>query len=367
MSTLPTPPDRPAPVFRFAGRGTPPPAGPRIFCDGSADASFRPDVDLELSHWIPNRTPDRYRADTSTAICLRFAGDPLPGEWSEVINNHVDTDGILSVFAVARPRVALAHREVLAQAAAMGDFMGWGDEAAQRLYQGLSLLKSRLLGEGVDPREIYLRAFDAVEALLEGAEPPSAEAQEGIAALHRALRLVESGDVERRQPHERLAVYSIPARLAEGAELERALRIPDFDAPLSDEVLVLPQARARLDAQRLVLQSTACDAGWYHDLWLPGYVWAETPDSWRPTGLVVDSANTHRLDAPAWGNAATSLQRKEAAPGRWALARLFTPFECLKGRGYPVVLAFLRGGRPAPSALPPEAVSAILLDAGIAG
>ena len=30
-----------------------------IFADGSADETFRDDVDLELSHWLPNRTPQR--------------------------------------------------------------------------------------------------------------------------------------------------------------------------------------------------------------------------------------------------------------------------------------------------------------------
>ena len=38
-----------------------------IFCDGSADESFRRGVDVELSHWIPNRTPGEFRAGLAQA------------------------------------------------------------------------------------------------------------------------------------------------------------------------------------------------------------------------------------------------------------------------------------------------------------
>jgi len=353
--------------FRFAGEGAAArPGEARIFCDGTADASYRDGFDLELSHWIPNRTPARYKADTSTAICLGFAADPLPGEWSLAVNNHVDTDGILSAFALTRPRIACAHREVLIQAAGMGDFMGWGELPAQRLYQGLGAVKSRLAGEGLAPQGIYERSFETVEALLEGGGEADEAVRAGLAALRESVRLVEAGEIERRLPHERLAVYVIPARLAE-AHVGRALRVPGFDAPLSAMSLLLPQARARLDAQRLQLVSCETAAGWFHDLWLPGYAWAETPDSWRPPGLVLESSNAHRLELPAWRQAAAALQRREGGRGRWSVAGRVTPFETLPGRGFPVVLSCLRRGKPEPSELPPDSVARELVEAGVAG
>jgi len=38
-----------------------------IYCDGGTDEHFREGVDLELSHWIPNQTPDRFKAGRSRA------------------------------------------------------------------------------------------------------------------------------------------------------------------------------------------------------------------------------------------------------------------------------------------------------------
>ena len=39
-----------------------------IYCDGGTDDRFRAGVDLQLSHWIPNETPEPFKADTSTEI-----------------------------------------------------------------------------------------------------------------------------------------------------------------------------------------------------------------------------------------------------------------------------------------------------------
>lgn len=99
-------------------------AGGVIYCDGGTDDPFREGVDLELSHWIPNRTPARFKADTSTEICLQFvaSGDP---RFDLVVNNHVDVDGLLAVFTLVAGAWALPHRRTLIQAAEMGDFWGW--------------------------------------------------------------------------------------------------------------------------------------------------------------------------------------------------------------------------------------------------
>jgi hypothetical protein len=98
---------------------------------------------------------------------------------------------------------------------------------------------------------------------------------------------------------------------------------------------------------------------------LPGYVWAETPDSWRPSGVVAEGSNGHRLDR-RWSEVAASLQEREGGRGRWTLARRLTPFESLPGRGFPVALACLRRGRPAPSELPPATVARLLAESGVA-
>src|SRR5262245_48293696 len=68
---------------------------------------------LNLSHWPGNRTPSRYRADTTTEMALHLAGDPQRERFLEgiriVSNNHFDTDGLLSAWAVLHPDEALRH------------------------------------------------------------------------------------------------------------------------------------------------------------------------------------------------------------------------------------------------------------------
>lgn len=81
---------------------------------------------LNLSHWPGNRTPARFRHDLSTGMCLQLAeakdrADLLAGI-TTVTNNHWDTDGACSVFAVINPGIALAHGQLLLSAAGAGDF-----------------------------------------------------------------------------------------------------------------------------------------------------------------------------------------------------------------------------------------------------
>ena len=42
-----------------------------IFVDGVCPDALT-EVDLELSHWLPNNTPVQYKKDTSTEICFSF-------------------------------------------------------------------------------------------------------------------------------------------------------------------------------------------------------------------------------------------------------------------------------------------------------
>jgi len=119
-------------------RGARPPSRRTLYCDGSADPPFREGLDIELSHWIPNRTPAKYKADSSTEIALNFVADAQRGSGFDlVVNNHVDVDGLLALYGVVQGEAALPHRHTLVQAAEMGDFWAWGDAPAQALFDGL--------------------------------------------------------------------------------------------------------------------------------------------------------------------------------------------------------------------------------------
>ena len=81
---------------------------------------------LNLSHWPGNRTPARFRHDLSTGMALKLAESKdrlkvLDG-FTTVTNNHWDTDGACSVFALVSPALALTHGQTLLAAAMAGDF-----------------------------------------------------------------------------------------------------------------------------------------------------------------------------------------------------------------------------------------------------
>jgi hypothetical protein len=355
MSTMRLEPQR---NFHIHGSQEPRPSATAvIYCDGSADDQFRDGVDLELSHWIPNRTPPRLKADTSTEICLNFVASGDDRRFDLAVNNHADVDGTLSMFTLVAGEWALPHRQTLTQAAEMGDFWGWGEPAAQALFQSLTLLLRKLQSEKTDPNTLYARCFDLVFAFLSGAAPVQESVEPGLAALRDSVALVERGDIARKLLGERFAHYVIPHRIA-GADLARALRVPSFNAPLSSDCLLLPQARAHFDRERVHLVSVEADGGWYHDLWYPGYAWADTPRSWHPAGLSSqEDSNAHLLDHPPLTDAVAELASLEQAAGRWTLAGQLTPFSSLEGRGFPIVLSFLADSRPAASSLAPNVVA----------
>lgn len=350
-------------AFHVTGSRAPRPAARRaIYCDGGIDAEFRDGTDLELSHWIPNRTPARFKADTSTEICFELvAAGGLVDDFDLVLNNHVDVDGVLSVFVLLVGEPALAHRRTIVEAAEMGDFWGWGEPPAQALFQALALRMQACAAAGEDLQDRYARCFADVRAVLAGERDPVWD--EGLTALADSVARIERGEVRRTLCHPRFVHYDVP-----GARTERhagaAMHLPPFNAPLSAQTLVLPQARARLDRERVQLVSVETPGGWHYDLFYPGYCWADTPRSWSPPGLVsTGSSNAHRLAHPALTRAAAALAERETAGGEWSVATALTPFASLGGRTFPVVLSFLAGGAPAPSALPPAAVCDVLAPA----
>ena len=75
---------------------------PAISCDGLV-----PGAALDLTHWQGNGTPRRFKADTSTEIALKFVvSEEALEQWAGAVavNNHFDTDGVLSVWTLARSR-----------------------------------------------------------------------------------------------------------------------------------------------------------------------------------------------------------------------------------------------------------------------
>src|SRR5262245_50943234 len=344
-------------LYVLGSRRPRPTSAGTIFADGSADETFRERIDLELSHWLPNRTPPEFKADTSTEICMRFVASSPHGSSDLAINNHLDVDGVLSVFTLVHPALALSHRDVIVATARMGDFWDWGERPAQILFQRLTSFQRQVDRESTDLQDIYEACFALVREVLTTGTVPD-EAGAGLAALAASDRRVETGEIARTVLSERFVHFALPARFAE-EDLERALHVPAFNVPLSNRAWLLPQTRNRHDRERIQLVSVARGGGWSYDLWYPGYRWADTPNSWAAPGFSFSgSTNGYYYGHPPLAAAVDALRADERGPGKWVLATELSPFATIPGRNYPVVLSFVdEAGRPSTSTLPPEDVA----------
>jgi hypothetical protein len=159
-----------------------------ISCDGLV-----PEAALDLSHWSGNHTPERYRRDTSTESALAYADDPADDALRRVTNNHFDTDGLLSVFALIQPEHARRHRALLIAAAEAGDFEEWpSDERGLWLQAAVESLRRRADND----TEAYALALPALPEILDKLEQREELWRDKFDELVAAHRRATSGALE---------------------------------------------------------------------------------------------------------------------------------------------------------------------------
>jgi hypothetical protein len=344
--------------FHVDGSTDPRPDAPRvIYADGADAGRARRPGEIELSHWVPNATDARYKADTSTEICLRYVADPARESADLVVNDHVDVDGILSLYVLLHPDLALEHADALVGAAEMGDFLAWADRPGFDLAQ--EVWRHVTSTEGLDPNGKYEAGFRVVTDVLTGRTTPSAATVEGWACLQAGLDLLASGTVATTVASDRLVSFVFPPSIPQSA----ALGVPVLNQLVDGSIAVWPQARNRDHAQRVqLLSAPQDDGGWFHDLWAPSYSWAETPDRWALPGLVsTGDSNAWLVRDDALTRAVATLQKGEAGAGTWVCAHQLTPFTSIDGRRFPVLVSCVDGeAAPAPSTQSPDALLDVL-------
>lgn len=344
--------------FEIIDHDSPRPDAERIlFCDGTGGDAFQPETDLELSHWRPNLTPAEYRAGASTEICFRFLDNPRPGHWTAAVNNHVDLDGILSVYVLVHSDHAQAHRRTIIQAAEMGDFWGWGEPPAQRVFQGIT----HRMVQGGEPQAIYVDVFRRIPGLIDGTDPAVADIEESLAPLRESIKLIQQGTIRRQEIDDRLTHYVMPLSVA-GEDDNRVSYVPEFNEAISPKMLLWPQARACWDAERVCLVSIERGKGWFHELWFPGYLWADTQGKWLVPGVRYhDGMSRYAIQNDRLTAAFEQLQQMEPGAGKWSLGGTIFPFGDALQEKFPLVGRFLdERGQPGTSSLPPEQVARAL-------
>jgi len=308
-----------------------------IYVDGTAGTDFREGVDVELSHWIPNRTEDLYKAGTSTEICFKYLEANKTFPYDLVVNNHLDIDGILSVFVLSYPTFALQHKDVLCKVAEAGDFWAWSEGKSLHLFQELTLLYQRLEREKVNLQKTYEDCFKCILAILTTPE----EKTSAELLLQKQLTLITEGKIVRQEIAPHFVTYFVPRKLSQG-KVQDFLEIPRFNEPISERLSFWPQVRNRMDSQKIQLISIESEDGLYYDLWYPGYAWAETKGLWLPPGLShSNTGNHHKIFWPALEKVIQELNMIETGSCEWVLFSGFSFSGQENPKGFPIVATTL--------------------------
>lgn len=89
---------------------------------------------LQISHWQGNKSPQEFKADTSTEMAFKLIESPekkkhLTG--IEIVsNNHFDADGLISAYVLVHPSLAAEYKSSLINIARTGDFAEFRTEDA---------------------------------------------------------------------------------------------------------------------------------------------------------------------------------------------------------------------------------------------
>ena len=302
---------------------------PKLSVDGTVDNS------IHFSHWQGNTTPAEVKADTSTEIALNLVASPNRAALTQgidlVVNNHFDTDGALSCWAVLNGERALPYRDLLISAAEAGDFsehtsddgvkvsiaIQGADQASPNNIPG-SPLAGMIAGEMFDDDErAYELVLPEVERLLSDVNAYEPLWRDGWRSVAEALESFASGE----------------SRVVENESSRISLVTlkPGLASPFA---AVAKHARGEM-----FVIATPASGGWIYRIDYPYYSWAET----------VVRPRIARRDLTA---ALAMLNDKEGnADGRWKT----------DNREMTAAVKFLdAGGAFAVSRLTPDDVAAVL-------
>ena len=289
-----------------------------LYVDGT-EAGFR-----SLSHWPGNTTPAALKHDLSTGIALAWARlspaerRALLGTFTQVANNHYDTDGALSALALLRPEEALRREGPMLAAAATGDFSVWRGEAALAVdLTVMNLTRSPAsplagqLPEGATDRQRWAAGYDwLLEHLPAVLDDPFA---------HRALwaerheRIV--ADVRRIEAGTGVSVRTFP---------EDDLALVSSDRPVTSIGLDL----AAGDATRVLLVRPSA-AGFRYLFRYRVESWFELASRRPPRRVelasVVEALDRAEAQASRRPALASAPPGAPGAPGRWWCGQLEDP------------------------------------------
>jgi hypothetical protein len=279
---------------------------PKLSVDGTVDNA------IHFSHWQGNETPASVKADTSTEIALNVVAAPNRDELTQgidlVTNNHFDTDGVLSVWAMLNGERALPLREKLIAAAEAGDFCEFSSVDAVRasiVIQGSdspidksgSPLALKFCGEDfVDEARSYDLVLPKVEYVLTHTDLFESLWRDPWKRIEVALDSFAKGEsrVGEDVPN-KISLVTLAPEVFGPAGFDPAAHVAPFAA-------ISHHANGNL-----FVIGTPLHDGWAYRVDYPYYSWAET----------IVRPSIPRPDLTAATNALNEMEKNEA--GRWVI------------------------------------------------
>jgi Family of unknown function (DUF6687) len=248
---------------------------PKLSVDGTVNNA------IHFSHWQGNETPASVKADTSTETVLNVVAAPNRAELTRnidlVTNNHFDTDGLLSVWAMLTGERALPLRDRLIAAAEAGDFSEMTSVDGVRasiVIQGSdspidksgSPLAAKLAGRPVDDEaEQYVLALPHVEDVIRNTDKYEELWRDHWSRIESALDSFAQGASTVEE------FTDVDLSLV---TLARDIFGPNGFDPARDAAPFT--AFSRRAKGTLFLITTQLNGGWAYRMDYPYYSWAET-------------------------------------------------------------------------------------------
>jgi len=248
---------------------------PKLSVDGTVDNA------IHFSHWNGNKTPAQVKADTSTETVLNVVAAPNRNELTRsidlVTNNHFDTDGVLSVWAMLTGERALDLRDRLVAGAEAGDFSEFSSTDGVRasiVIQGSdspidksgSPLAEQIAGRPVTGEaEAYVVVLPHIEHVIKHTDQYENLWREQWKRVETALVSFAKGEsrVEEFDDAE-LSLVTLAPTVFGPAGFDPMKHSAPFTA-------ISHHARGKL-----FLIATPLDKGWAYRIDYPYYSWAET-------------------------------------------------------------------------------------------
>src|SRR5437588_9705746 len=248
---------------------------PKLSVDGTVDNA------IHFSHWNGNKTPASVKADTSTATVLNVVAAPNRKELTHgidlVTNNHFDTDGVLSVWAMLTGERALDLRDRLVAAAEAGDFSEFSSVDGVRasiVIQGSdspidksgSPLAQQVAGRPVtDEAESYVATLPHIEHVIKHTGQYESLWRDSWTRIETALDSFAKGESRVEEFDDaKLSLVTLAPTIFGSVGFDPQQHSAPFTA-------ISHHARGEL-----FLIATPMNGGWAYRIDYPYYSWAET-------------------------------------------------------------------------------------------